>query len=171
MSDPKIEKPKQISTQKQVEMLRDEVRAFVVETGKTLDFLLSKIPVKSEEISVPVSSSRQEIPGPNKDLIPNQVEAPVPPRFREVVDEVLGTEFGIKCYNFKDNTDFQVDILVPLKYTSTPKEERDPDFVDIRSKVINRALGEIGVRDWVMKIRTNLTKYFTSKGIASPFTN
>lgn len=103
------------------------------------------------------------------DVPQNQVESPVPPAFREIVQELLGDEFGIRVFDFRDRTDFQVDIIVPEKYTSTPVAERFPNFVDVRSKIINRALGETGVREWVMKIRMNLNKYFTNQGLASPF--
>ncbi len=180
----KLEKPKQLSTQKQLETLREEFHTYEEETGKILDFLLEKADTTS-----PKAPETDKEPAPlktitdetlNKRLVDekaatnlesNQVEIPAPPRFREVIDEVLSSEFGLKCYTFRDNTDFQIDIQVPEKFTSMPKQERDPDFVDVRSKIINRALGETGVRDWAMKIRANLTKYFTSQGLASPFQN
>lgn len=180
----KEEKPKKLSTQKQVEILRDEFHTFEVETNKVLDFLLAKLDspapktAEAEKEAAPKPPITDETLGKqavdlksSTALEPNQVESPVPPRFREIVDEVLGSEFGLKCYTFRDNTDFQIDIQVPEKYTSMPKQERGPDFVDVRSKIINRALGETGVRDWAKKIRANLTKYFSSQGLASPFQN
>lgn len=93
----------------------------------------------------------------------------IPAKFRKIVDDILSPEFGIKIDNFDDRTDFQVNIIVPSKYSSLAKEEKEAGVQDIRSRMIPRALGENGVRDWCTMIRKNLAKYYQKEGVGSPF--
>ncbi len=92
----------------------------------------------------------------------------MPPRFREIVDNTLSSEFGAKVTDFDDRTDFMLTIIVPQKYSSVPKEEYEKT-ADIRSRIIPRGLGENGVKEWCQLIRLNLNKYFTREGVQSPF--
>lgn len=95
----------------------------------------------------------------------------IPPKFRKIVNEVLSPEFGLQIVDFDDRTDFQVNIIVPEKYSSVTKEDRDKGVDDIRSRMIPRALGENGIKDWCKLIRQNLNKFYTREGVASPFTS
>jgi len=95
----------------------------------------------------------------------------IPPKFRNIVDEVLSPEFGIKIEDFENTTDFQFSVIVPDKYSSVIPTDRQKGVVDIRSRIIPRALGENGVREWCMLIRNNLNKYYSKEGVGSPFTN
>lgn len=95
----------------------------------------------------------------------------LPPRYREIVDNILSPEFGAKVTDFEDRTDFQFTIIVPQKYSSLSKEQYEEMRGDIRSRIIPRGLGENGVRDWCKLVRTNLNKYYSKEGMQSPFTN
>lgn len=95
----------------------------------------------------------------------------IPPKFRKIVDENLSPEFGARVVDFEDRTDFQFDIVVPEKYSSVTKEDREKGVQDIRTRIIPRALGENGVREWCQLIRKNLNRYYTNEGKASPFIN
>lgn len=93
----------------------------------------------------------------------------VPRKWRQLVDEILSPEFGITINEYDDRMDFQVNIIVPDKFTSISKEEREKGVIDIRSKVISRAVGENGVREWCQKIRNNLSRFYLKEGKQSPF--
>ena len=93
----------------------------------------------------------------------------IPPKFRKIVNEVLSPEFGLQIVDFEDRTDFQVNIIVPEKYSSVTKEDRNKGVHDVRSRMVSRALGENGIRDWCKLIRSNLNKFYTREGVASPF--
>lgn len=93
----------------------------------------------------------------------------VPPAYRRIVNEVLSEEFKLRVSDFQDRTEFQLDIIVPDRFSSVSKADREKGVEDIRSRIIPRALGENGVRDWCKLIRGNLNRYYTSSGKASPF--
>lgn len=95
----------------------------------------------------------------------------VPPKFRKIVDEILSKDFGLKIDDFPDRTDMQINIIVPEKYSSLSKEDREKGAQDIRSRIVPRAMGENGVKEWCQLIRTNLSKYYTKEGVQSPFSN
>ena len=93
----------------------------------------------------------------------------VPPKFREIVDTMLSPDFGIDVQDFDDRTDFLFTVIVPEEYSSLDAKSKELKVKDLRSKMIPRAKGENGVREWVELIRKNLNKYFTQEGVASPF--
>jgi len=95
----------------------------------------------------------------------------VPKKYREIVDSILSPEFGITVHDFEDRMDFQLIIIVPDKFSSVSSEDRKKGILDERSKMISRALGENGVREWCLLIRKNLAKYYNSSGVQSPFKN
>ena len=93
----------------------------------------------------------------------------IPPAFRKIVNELLTEEFKINIQDFEDRTDFLFEIIVPDKFSSLSEKEKKEGALDIRSKMISRALGENGVRQWTEKVRNNLNKYYSQEGVASPF--
>jgi len=95
----------------------------------------------------------------------------IPPKFRKIVDEVLSPDFGINVQDFEDRTDFLFEIIVPDKYSSISKDDRTKGIKDVRSRMIARALGENGVREWTKLVRQNLAKFYNQEGVASPFIN
>jgi len=95
----------------------------------------------------------------------------VPPKYRKIVDEFLSPEFGLRVVDFEDRTDFMVEIIVPPKYSSLTKEEKEGGMEDVRSRMVTRALGENGVREWTKLVRKNLSRYYQQEGVASPFIN
>ena len=93
----------------------------------------------------------------------------VPPAYRRIVNEVLSEEFKLRVSDFQDRTEFQLDIIVPDRFSSVSKADREKGVEDIRSRIIPRALGENGVRDWCVLIRNNLNRFYSSHGVQSPF--
>lgn len=92
-----------------------------------------------------------------------------PPRFRKLCDEILSSEFGLSVTDFPDRTDFQLSITVPEKFSSVPPTERQKGVQDVRSRMIPRALGENGVKEWCGLIRKNLNRHYQKEGIVTPF--
>ena len=105
----------------------------------------------------------------SKETDPTYPPSYIPAKWRQLVNDILTPEFGITVNDFEDRTDFQVNIIVPEEFSSLSKEEKTAGVKDIRSKVITRAMGENGVREWAQKVRVNLNRYFTKEGKASPF--
>lgn len=93
----------------------------------------------------------------------------LPPAYRKIVDGVLSKDFGAEVTDFEDRTDFMFTIVVPDKYSSVSKEDRDRGVQDRRSRMISRALGENGIKEWCQLVRKNLSKYYATEGKASPF--
>lgn len=93
----------------------------------------------------------------------------MPPKFRKIVDETLSSDFGARVTDFVDRTDFQLDIIVPDEYSSVSVLDREKGVKDIRSRLIPRALGENGVKEWCMLIRKNLNRFYQREGVKSPF--
>lgn len=95
----------------------------------------------------------------------------VPKKYREAVDKHLSSDFGIRMTDFEDRTEFQVDIIVPPKYSSLSKEDREKGIEDIRTRIVSRAMGLNGVIEWCQLIRKNLSRYYAQEGMQSPFKN
>lgn len=95
----------------------------------------------------------------------------VPPKYRQICDEVLSPEFGLDCEESTVSMDFTIHIIVPDRYSSLTEKEKEMGVKDIRSRVVSRALGENGVREWCVKVRENLNKFFSKSGVVSPFTS
>ena len=93
----------------------------------------------------------------------------VPSKFRKIVDETLSKDFGVNVVDFEDRTDFQLNIVVPDKYSSISISDKEKGLKDIRSRLIPRALGENGVKEWCMLIRKNLNRFYQIEGVQSPF--
>lgn len=93
----------------------------------------------------------------------------MPPKYRKIVDEVLSPEFKARVQDFEDRTDFQFDVIVPSQYSSVSPTDKEKGVEDIRSRIMPRALGENGVREWCMLIRKNLNKFYQKEGVQSPF--
>lgn len=93
----------------------------------------------------------------------------VPPKYRKIVDDLLSPDFGIRVNDFDDRTDFQIDIIVPVKYSSLTADDKKSGIEDIRTRIVPRAMGENGVREWCTLIRKNLSRFYNKEGLQSPF--
>ena len=108
-------------------------------------------------------------------------EKRIDPRYREVVDRILGEQFvawedyeGVLPGHFKFN------VLIPAELSSVPADtharagcDHDKDVCkvapDVRSKVISFAEHVNGVEEWCKLVRQNLNKYYSQNAIRSPF--
>ena len=158
--EPKVKKEKKMSSDAKLDLLIGAV-------GKLVELQMSAVSTKTDA-SETKTIGRSFIPHMDDETYPKDY---IPPKFRKIVNEFLSEDFGARVVDFEDRTDFQFDIIVPEKYSSVTKEDRAKGVEDIRTRIIPRALGENGVREWCQLIRKNLNKYYTNEGKASPFIN
>lgn len=156
--EPKVKKEKKMSSDAKLDILIGAV-------GKLVELQMAD---KQSATPDEVNAKRAFTPHMDDETYPKDY---IPPKFRKIVNEFLSEDFGARVVDFEDRTDFQFDIIVPEKYSSVTKEDRAKGVQDIRTRIIPRALGENGVREWCQLIRKNLNKFYTNEGKASPFTN
>lgn len=166
----KLEKEKKLSKDDKMDVLLAGNQK-IVDGLNTLATVLTKFVENSpvigkEEVGKSTQSPAHTDPELLDETRPNSY---VPPRYRQIVDQVLSPDFGIRVHDFEDRTEFMIDIIVPEQYSSMSKKEKDSGAKDIRSRVIPRAMGENGVKSWCETIRTNLNKYYGASGVQSPF--
>ena len=123
-----------------------------------------KVPVKEEEVDETIEEKKLH------------------PKHRKLVDEILGEQFNAwETYDDTNSTNFRFHIQIPADLSSVPKAtheragcDHDEEVCkvppDIRSKAVSLAEGENGVKNWCLKVRKNLEKFYTSNAISSPFT-
>lgn len=144
----------------------------VVESVDKIVEVVSKMNSKIEGMTKQeVKPLMETFQAPNAIASSYQPKGYVPQKYRQIVDEILSSEFGLDCIESKDNMDFEIQIIVPMRFSSLTTQEKQAGVNDIRSKVISRALGENGIRDWCIKVRQNLNKFYVSSGVTSPFSN
>jgi len=141
----------------------------------SLDKRLRELESKVSQIENDILVSKPQLGGvvfnaPNAIPSDYQPKGYVPQKYRQIVDEILSSEFGFDVEESPESMDFTIKIVVPEKYSALTAVEKQAKVKDIRSKVISRALGENGVREWCIKVRENLNKFYTSSGVISPFT-
>lgn len=162
----KEKKPKGMTTDQKLDVLIGAVSKLVeLNTVQNVEKSIDSSPEKEEKTG---SGSNRYVPSIDDETYPNSY---MPPKYRSIVDSVLSTDFGARVIDFDDRTEFQFDIIVPEKYSSVPKSERDLGVKDIRTRIIPRALGENGVREWCNLIRKNLSRFYAQEGVKSPFNN
>lgn len=116
-------------------------------TSELNDKIDKLIDIVSEQVKSP--EPEQEEPRAEE---PEVDAFPVPPAFRGVVDEVLNDQFGVQITQMDDSPAFQLNIVVPEKYSSLKGEQLKMAGADIRSKVVSHADGVNGVREWANRV-------------------
>lgn len=77
---------------------------------------------------------------------------PLPPEYRDAVDQTLNKTFGVQLVPMSDTPAFQLHIVVPEKYSALTPDQRKMYGSDLRSKVITYAEGPNGVKSWAEKV-------------------
>ena len=154
------------SLSEQIGNMMAGINAIAGAVGKLVE--LQTAPKLSTVVAEPTATPEQFNPSIDDETYPNKY---IPPKYRQIVTEILSADFGLDITDFDDRTDFQVHIIVPEKYSSVIPEDKKKGVQDIRSRMVPRSLGENGVREWCTLIRQNLNKYYTREGKASPFIN
>lgn len=146
---------------------QDQILTGISELNQNVSSLvkiLSENITKTPETPTPSTS-------PTPTITPYKSESYVPSEFRRIVDEVLSPEFGLEVQDFVDRTEFQVTIIVPERFNTLTPDQKKLTKRDERVKIIPRALGANGVRDYANLVRQNLNKFFATNGIPAPFAN
>ena len=94
-------------------------------------------------------------------------ELKVHPRYRQLADGILGKQFKVWETYDVEPTYFQFHIQVPQELSPIPKGQG----LDIRTRTIANSEGENGVKLWLELVRSNLNKFYSQKGVQSPFTS
>ena len=81
--------------------------------------------------------------------------APVSPKYRKLVDEILGEDFGINV-SYPDTGGFLFKIMVPKEKSNASKAHLEFYKTDIRTKSIPYSEGIEGVRKYLEKVAGNL---------------
>lgn len=162
MANDKEVKVKKLRNEDRIENLEKNIASISEAVGS-----LIKMQEEAKLVTVP---DQLPIDSPLEVSAPGTITSSfVPSKFRQIVDEVLSPEFGIRMDDFSDRMEFAVTIIVPPEYSNLPSEHKRMGVIDERTRVISRAMGELGVREWAMKVRENLAKHFRNSGTVSPF--
>lgn len=154
--------PKVVSVDEKIEKLSKTVNTLVDGMSVLMEAQANKeVPASAPMAMTPAMTPTQE--DETKD------DTYVPKNFRKLCNVILSPAFGMRVVDFDDRMDFMVEIIVPDEFSSLTPQEKEKGVRDIRSKMIARAVGENGVKEWCQLIRQNLNKYFTKEGKASPF--
>jgi hypothetical protein len=81
----------------------------------------------------------------------------VPPKWRAIVDEILGKDFGLSVSYPDSGNGFQFSIVVPKDKSNAPKDYLEFYKADIRTKTIGNAEGSEGVKKYCELVKKNLT--------------
>jgi len=98
-------------------------------------------PAKTPEVVAPVVDSK----------------FPIPVDYQDAVDTILNKHFKIELTYPTDQAAFEFTIFVPEKYSNAGKPHWDMYGCDRRTRVIQNALGLLGVREWCTKVYENFS--------------
>lgn len=79
----------------------------------------------------------------------------VPPEWRQVVHDILNQKFDVSV-EYRTDGQFELVVRVPKEYSNATAEHWNTYKEDRRVKVINNALGTVGVKEYVELISQNL---------------
>lgn len=122
--------------------------------ASTLKDISSKLDTLIERLA-PVPSTTELPPtgvGSGPDVVVPANPYPVPTDFREVVSTVLNKHFGLEITPLADRPAFQLDIIVPDKYTNISPEHKKMYGADRRVRIISYAEGTTGVRAYAERV-------------------
>ena len=123
------------------------------------------IEMKKEILTALESRNQQPVPltplvmaSPEAPLMPSaSTDIPIPLSWRDIVNTTLSKEFGIQIEYMKDAPKFMFTIIVPEKYSNmSPANRQMYGSIDMRSRVLDNAVGENGIREWAERVLKNL---------------
>ena len=82
--------------------------------------------------------------------------APVSPKYRAMVDEILGPEYGINIVYPDQGSGFLFKLIIPLELSNASKDHKAFYKCDVRTKSIGYNEGLDGVRKHIEKVARNL---------------
>ena len=94
---------------------------------------------------------------------------PAPVAIRQIVDEILGDEFGADVLPDSYNSTFEFSIIIPPHYC-IKEDYRNGNVKDIRPKIIANHAAEQEVKTWCTKVKEKIYKEHVQYQLPSPFT-
>lgn len=135
----------------------------VIETNSSqvehkLDLVLEALKDLKEAFNKPITSQAPSLME-NRQLPKEQPKAPepintipIPAEFRQQVDSVLNKDFGIEIEGTGDPLSMLFTIVIPDKFSRLSLSQKEASMRDISPKVIDRALGINGIKEWCDKV-------------------
>jgi len=139
------------------------------EIVKNLEERVIKLEALKLEIEKPEKESEKEPEGEIKTETTEkktEEELPVPnipPKYREAINEVLNSRFGITINSVGDTPAFEMIISVPKEYSSLGDNEFQEAGGDLRSKIISFAGGLNEVRSYLQLVYTSFSPEVQAK--------
>lgn len=124
-------------------MAKKETIAVPLEDFNKLLARIEKLENPPVEVVVPLAEAPVEL---------QATQYPLPPEYRDAVDQTLNKTFGVQLVPMSDTPAFQLHIVVPEKYSALTPDQRKMYGSDLRSKVITYAEGPNGVKAWAEKV-------------------
>jgi len=81
---------------------------------------------------------------------------PVPAKYRLLVDEILGPQFGINVVYPDKGSGFLFKVIVPLELSNASSSHKEFYKADVRTKAIGYEKGIEGVREYLERVARNL---------------
>ena len=91
-----------------------------------------------------------------EEAAPDRNRIPVPPSWREMVENILGEEFDCE-YELPPDGGQKFTIIVPKEKSNATKEYMENFHIDRRTKELGNT-GIRGVKEWTLKVRQNLLR-------------
>lgn len=135
------------TTIKDLEKMLGDVVGVVGELSKKIDNMAPKTDWIKPQVEV--------VPEEEEEGVQTTV---VPPKWRKIVDEVLGTDFGLSVEYPDSGRGFSFTIMVPKSKSNAPDAHWDFYRCDKRTKAIGNAEGTEGVKKYCELVKKNLTR-------------
>lgn len=148
----------------------NEITDFLTQIVKSINDLSQKQPVIIEkpvqEISgtadlskIKESEPAKTVPLSDEEIIAaGKEKAPIPPKWRKIVDDILGMDFGIDVVYPDAGSGFLFKIIVPDEKSNASESHKRFYKVDIRTKALSYSDGIEGIRKFCELIKINLEK-------------
>ena len=110
-------------------------------------------------LTAPSEPVKPEDLKPGAEITPKPEEpdaTPVPPAWRKMVDEILGTDFGLHVIYPDKGAGFLIKIIVPDEKSNASQAYKEFYKVDIRTKAISYSEGVDGIKLYCEKVAGNL---------------
>lgn len=141
-----------------------------------LDKVLEAINKLTETLARPITSQAppdEPRPSLERTLTNEQGKAPeptstipIPIEYRQQVDSVLNSLFGVEIEAAGDPLSMLFTIVVPNKYSPMSDSQREMMKRDLRPKVLDRSLGQSGVKEWCEIVYRNFTPEIQAQIVA-----
>lgn len=166
MSDEQ-EKPKTKEKPKRPKERLEDLETAVKDISSTLTALMDIVknqvnstPVRMLEPSTPVPPLAPAVNPPAGSVKPEGAaeSMPIPPSWRTIVDELLGTDFGIKVSYPTGGSGFLFTLIIPKEKSNASKDHWEMFKADLRTKALSGNDGIDGVRKYVELVKRNLAQ-------------